>query len=77
MACLNSKAQKEKGIASQSASEERTTSGGEGGELNKVLYGEVPPLRSNPLPFLCHFDRNGNHFVYLTLTNYTPLTYLV
>ena len=77
MAYLNSKAQKEKGIASQSASEERTTSGGEGGELNKVLYGEVPPLRSNPLPFLCHFERKGTHFVCLTLTNKTPLTYLV
>ena len=32
------------------------------GVLNKFLYGEAPPRRSNPLPFICHFSRKRYPF---------------
>ena len=77
----NSKVQKEKGITSQSASEESSQSAGEG-ELNKVSYGEVPPPPPptgglTPYNFYTIVDRKGTPSVYLTLTNRTPFTYLV
>ena len=74
MACLNSKAQKEKGIASQPASEDR---GGWGGGRVAELKKFCTPRGLTPYHFYAIFDRKGTPSVYLTLTNKTPLTYLV
>ena len=50
------------------AREGRGVGGGGGGVLNKFLYGGGPPLN---LSYTIFHD-----FVYLLLTNGTPLTYL-
>ena len=47
-----------------------------GGILNKVLYGEAPPLGPTPYPFIYHFGRKGTPFIHLLLKKGTPLTYL-
>ena len=77
MACLNSKAQKEKGIASQPASEERSTFGGSWGGRVGELKKFYTPRGLAPYHFYAIFDRKGTPSVYLTLTNKTLFTYLV
>ena len=47
-----------------------------GGGLNDVLYGEAPPRGPTPYPFIDHFGRKGNPFIYLLLKKGTPFTYL-
>ena len=52
------------------------------GLLNKMLYGEAPPPRSNPLTggggvlnlLFSIFDRKGTPFIYLPLKNGTQYT---
>ena len=52
------------------------TGGGGGVVPSKVLHGEGSP-KVQPLTLLYTiFDRRGNPFVYLLLTNGTPFTYL-
>ena len=77
MACLNSKAKKKKGIASQPASEERSSFGGSWGGRLGELKKFYTPQGLAPYNFYAIFDRKGTLFVYLTLTNKTPFTYLV
>ena len=74
MACLNSKAQKEKGITSQPASEERFTFGRSWGGRVAELKKSHTPRGLTPYHFYAIFDRKGTPSVYLTLTNKTPLT---
>ena len=49
--------------------------GGGGGE--SVLYGKAPPRGPAPYPLYIIFDRKGAPFVFRSLTNDTPFTYLV
>ena len=49
--------------------------GGGGGE--SVFYGKAPPRGPAPYPLYIIFDRKGAPFVFRSLTNDTPFTYLV
>ena len=45
---------------------------GRGGDLTKVLCGEIPPWGPIPDPFIYHFWKKRTPFVYRLLTNVTP-----
>ena len=45
---------------------------GGGGDLTKVLCGEIPPWGPIPDPFIYHFWKKRTPFVYRLLTNVTP-----
>ena len=79
MAYLNSTRHKKKKELQVSLLPKKGLHPGGGGELNKVLYGEVPPTTGGltPYNFYAIVDRKGTPSVYLTLTNRTPFTYLV
>ena len=51
-------------------------SGGGGGVLNKVLYGEAPLRGPTPYHFIYHFGKKGTPFIDILLKKGTLLTYL-
>ena len=49
--------------------------GGGGGVPNKVFFRDAPPKGATPYPLYTIFDRKDVPFVYLPLTNDTPLSH--